>query len=82
MDFFEVLGFPVSFELESSELEERYQELSLELHPDFYGLAPEGRKTFKRNCLRYSEYSVQNSARTNFTSQLFITFAGHKAEVG
>jgi len=37
MDFFEVLGFPVSFEIKSSELEERYQELTLELHPDFYG---------------------------------------------
>ncbi|HCV44590.1 MAG TPA: Fe-S protein assembly co-chaperone HscB, partial [Deltaproteobacteria bacterium] len=44
MDFFEVLGFPVSFELESTDLEERYQELSLELHPDFYGLAPEAEK--------------------------------------
>ncbi len=41
IDFFEVLGFPVSFELKSEELEERYQKLSLELHPDFYGSAPE-----------------------------------------
>ena len=41
IDFFEVLGFPVSFELKSVELEERYQQLSLELHPDFYGSAPE-----------------------------------------
>jgi len=41
IDFFEVLGFPVSFELKSAELEERYQQLSLELHPDFYGSAPE-----------------------------------------
>ena len=44
MDFFEVLGFPVNFEIKSSELEERYQELSLELHPDFYGSAPEEEK--------------------------------------
>ena len=41
VDFFEVLGFPVSFELKSTELEERYQQLSLELHPDFYGSSPE-----------------------------------------
>ena len=41
IDYFEVLGFPVSFELKSAELEERYQQLSLGLHPDFYGLAPE-----------------------------------------
>ena len=44
IDFFEVLGFPVSFELKSTDLEERYQQLSLELHPDFYGSAPEAEK--------------------------------------
>ena len=42
--FFEVLGIPASFELKSSELEERYQQLSLKLHPDFYGSAPEAEK--------------------------------------
>ena len=41
IDYFEVLGFPVIFELNSTELEERYQQLSLQLHPDFYGSAPE-----------------------------------------
>jgi len=44
IDFFKVLGFPVSFELKSEELELRYQELSLELHPDFYGSATEAEK--------------------------------------
>ena len=44
VDFFEVLGFPISFEIKSAELEERYQQLSLELHPDFYGSAPEAEK--------------------------------------
>ncbi len=44
IDFFEALGFPVSFELKSAELELRYQELSLELHPDFYGSASEAEK--------------------------------------
>ena len=44
MDFFEVLGFPVSFEIKSEELELRYQDLSLELHPDFYGSSPEAEK--------------------------------------
>ena len=41
INFFEVLGFPVRFNLISAELEERYQQLSLDLHPDFYGSAPE-----------------------------------------
>ena len=44
IDFFEVLGFPISFEIKSAELELRYQELSLELHPDFYGSSPEAEK--------------------------------------
>lgn len=44
IDFFEVLGFPVSFEIKSAELELRYQELSLELHPDFYGSSSESEK--------------------------------------
>ena len=44
MDYFGVLGFPVSFEIKLSELEKRYEELSLQLHPDFYGSAPEKEK--------------------------------------
>jgi molecular chaperone HscB len=44
VDFFEVLGFPISFEIKPADLEERYQQLSLELHPDFYGSAPEAEK--------------------------------------
>jgi molecular chaperone HscB len=43
-DLFEVLGFPICFELKSAELEERYEKLSLELHPDFYDSAPEAEK--------------------------------------
>ncbi len=39
-----MLGFPISFEIKSAELELRYQELSLELHPDFYGSSSEAEK--------------------------------------
>ena len=35
IDYFEVLGFPVCFEINSEDLEERYKSLSLVLHPDF-----------------------------------------------
>ena len=44
IDFFEMLGFPVSFDIKSAELELRYQELSLELHPDFYVSASKAEK--------------------------------------
>jgi molecular chaperone HscB len=49
IDYFEVLGFPVNFELKSTELEERYQQLSLELHPDFYCSAPEAEQLLSEN---------------------------------
>ena len=44
INFFEVLGFPANFELNAVELDERYQQLSLELHPDFHNSAPEVEK--------------------------------------
>ncbi len=36
INFFEVFGLQVRFDLKSVELEERYQELSFGLHPDFF----------------------------------------------
>jgi len=57
MVFFEVLGFPVRFDLKSAELEERYEQLSLELHPDFYSSAPKAEKL-----LSESATAILNSA--------------------
>ena len=48
-DYFELLGFSVNFEVDLLKLEERYQELSLELHPDFYNSAPESEKILSEN---------------------------------
>ncbi len=44
IDYFEVLGFPVCFEINSEDLEERYKSLSLVLHPDFFAASPEEEK--------------------------------------
>ena len=44
INYFETLGIPLTFEVNSTELEESYQNLSLELHPDFYSSAPESEK--------------------------------------
>jgi len=44
VDFFEVLGFSVDFEVDLVVLEERYQRLSLELHPDFFESSTESEK--------------------------------------
>jgi len=36
---YEALGLPVSFQVDPDLLEERYQQLTVELHPDFYATA-------------------------------------------
>lgn len=41
VNYFEVFGLPYTYELNLSVLEERYQELASELHPDFYATAPD-----------------------------------------
>ena len=44
INYFEVLGFPLCFEIDHDELGNRYQRLSLEMHPDFFATAPEKEK--------------------------------------
>ena len=44
IDHFEVMGLTHCFEIDSVELENRYQRLTLEMHPDFFGAAPEKQK--------------------------------------
>ena len=44
IDHFKVMGLPHCFEIDSAELENLYQRLSLEMHPDFFGEAPEKQK--------------------------------------
>ena len=41
IDHFNVMGLPRCFEIDSEELENLYQRLTLEMHPDFFGAAPE-----------------------------------------
>ena len=42
LSYFEAVGLPVSYALDLNELEERFQQLVVELHPDFY--AASGRR--------------------------------------
>ena len=44
IDYFEVMGLPHSFKIDSEVLESLYQRLTLEMHPDFFGVAPEEQK--------------------------------------
>ena len=44
IDHFKVMGLPHCFEIDSVELENLYQRLTLEMHPDFFVEAPEKQK--------------------------------------
>ena len=44
IDHFKVMGLPRSFEIDSAELENLYQRLTLEMHPDYFVEAPEKQK--------------------------------------
>ena len=56
INHFEVMGLPRSFEIDSGELERLYQSLTLEMHPDFFGAAPEEQKQLSE------KYSVMLNA--------------------
>ena len=56
VNHFEVMGLPPCFEIDSGELESLYQRLTLEMHPDFFGAAPEEQK------LLSEKYSVMLNA--------------------
>ncbi len=44
LNHFEVMGLPHSFEIDLEELENVYQRLTLEMHPDYFGAASEEKK--------------------------------------
>ena len=44
IDHFEVMGLPHCFEIDSEEMENLYQRLTLGMHPDFFGAASEEQK--------------------------------------
>jgi len=79
IDFFEVLGFPVCFEINSEDLEERYKRLSLVLHPDFFTAAPEEVKRLseKASAMLNIAYSTLREP-TSRAGYLLFLFAKEK----
>ena len=75
IDHFEVMGLPRCFEIESEELESLYQRLTLELHPDFFGAAPEEQKQLseKYSVMLNAAYSTlrEPSSRATYLMSLF-----------
>jgi len=74
IDYFEVLGFPVCFEINSEDLEERYKRLSLVLHPDYFAAVPEEEKRLseKASAMLNTAYSTLREPTSRAGYLLFL----------
>ena len=75
IDHFNVMGMPHCFEIDSEELENLYQRLTLEMHPDFFGAAPEEQKRLseKSSVMLNAAYSTlrEPASRASYLLSLF-----------
>ena len=75
IDHFEVMGLPHCFEIDSEELENLYQRLTLEMHPDFFGTASEEQKRLseKSSVMLNAAYSTlrEPASRARYLLSLF-----------
>ena len=75
VNHFEVMGFPHCFEIDTGELESLYQRLTLEMHPDFFGSAPEEQKKLseKYSVMLNAAYSTlrEPASRATYLLSLF-----------
>ena len=75
IDHFEVMGLPHCFEIDSEELENLYQRLTLGMHPDFFGVASEEQKRLseKSSVMLNSAYSTlcEPASRARYLLSLF-----------
>ena len=75
IDHFKVMGLPHCFEIDSVELENRYQRLTLEMHPDFFGASPEKEKHLseKSSVMLNAAYSYlrEPASRARYLLSLF-----------
>jgi len=75
LDHFEVMGLPHCFEIDSEELEDLYQRLTLEMHPDFFGGASYEQKILseKSSVMLNAAYSTLSEpvSRARYLLSLF-----------
>ena len=75
LDHFKVMGLPHCFEIDSVELEDLYQRLTLKMHPDFFGTAPENQKRLseKSSVMLNAAYSSlrEPTSRARYLLSLF-----------
>ena len=76
INHFEVMGLPRSFEIDSGGLESLYQRLTLEMHPDFFGAAPEEQKQLseKLSVMLNAAYSTlhEPTSRATYLLSLYV----------
>ena len=75
IDHFEVMGMPHCFEIDLEGLENLYQRLTLEMHPDFFGAASEEQKRLseKSSVMLNAAYSTlrEPASRATYLLSLF-----------
>ena len=75
IDHFEVMGLPHCFEIDTEEFENLYQRLTLGMHPDFFGAAPEKQKRLseKSSVMLNAAYSIlrEPASRARYLLSLF-----------
>jgi len=71
------MGMPHCFEIDSEELENLYQRLTLEMHPDFFGAASEEQKRLseKSSVMLNAAYSTlhEPASRARYLMSLFAS---------
>ena len=76
VNHFEVMGLTRCFEIDSGELENIYQRLTLEMHPDFFEAAPQEQKQLseKYSVMLNSAYSTlrEPASRATYLLSLYV----------
>ena len=82
LNHFEVMGLPCCFEIDSGELESLYQSLTLEMHPDFFGAAPEEQKRLseKYSVMLNTAYSTLREPASRATYLLSLLARGRNLQ--
>ena len=78
IDYFQAMGLPIGFEINYEDLEERYQRLSLVMHPDFFEAASEADKHLseKASVMLNTAYNTLRESTSRARYLLFLFAKG------
>ena len=83
VNHFEVMGLPRCFKIDLGELENLYQSLTLEMHPDFFETAPEEQKQLseKYSVMLNAAYSTLREPATRAAYLLSLLARGKNLQI-